>query len=184
MTDQTSANAAESVSCPAALEPPIKRWLIPAIALLGVGVWCLNDAGTIKEPQEWSLKHANDVANYVFNHWGPYVFLPIGALLAIGGWLKAKKMLQADSEGIGYAGRIKTAWSKITKLDASRLSNGYLKLVFDDDNTLLLDSWRLKNFKEMVAFIETHVPEGILPAGKAPETPEADATEDQAGSGE
>ncbi|MDY6913234.1 MAG: hypothetical protein SVT52_02080 [Planctomycetota bacterium] len=147
----------EAVQCAAAKDPAV-RWFIFAAMLIGMGIWCLTDQR--EPPEAWTFKHINPAAGYVLNNiLGPYVFIPAGVLSGLYAILFLRRKLVADAGGIGYADREKIPWSQIKKLDAEKLqSKGFLHLHYGDDKTLTLDSWKLQNFRELVAFVEKHVP--------------------------
>ena len=148
------------VVCPASKEPAVKKFIIAAM-LLGFGVWCYTewDNPKYRKPDDWSLKNINKVAGHVLNHYGPFVLVPAGAIIAIWAALGLRKKLIADSEGVGYAGSEKVPWEKITKLDASRLrSKGVVVLHYGRNRALKLDSYFLRNFCDLVALVENKVP--------------------------
>ena len=160
MTETPENTAPTNVTCPAAKDPAVRTFVMAAM-LVGIGIWCWMDAATgkFKAPEAWDLAHINDAAGYVFNHWTPWVSIPIGLLIALRGFLAMRKVLVADAEGMGYKGAGKLPWDKITALDASRLkSKGILGVEYEGGEKLLLDSWKLQNFRELVGFVEAHSP--------------------------
>ena len=66
-----------------------------------------------------------------------------------------------DELGIGYLGKPKIPWSEVTGLDAAELQDKQiLHLLHNQGQKLTLDGYKLKNFKELVAFVESRVPGG------------------------
>jgi hypothetical protein len=98
----------------------------------------------------------------VFNHYTPYVSIPLGGLFVIVGVRILRRVLVADSAGIGYLGKDKLLWDQIDKLDVSKFkSKGILILLASEGGKtrrLKLDSWKLKNFRDLVVFVEAHAP--------------------------
>jgi len=116
-------------------------------------------SGRYPPPDAWDFEHINDVAGHAFNHFTPWIAIPIGLLLGLRGVMVLRRVLVADADGIGYAGKEKLPWGKITSLDASRLkSKGILTVEHGDGAKLVLDSWKLQNFRELVAFVEANSP--------------------------
>lgn len=140
-------------------EPAVRSFII-ATLLLGFGAWCWFDKASYPPPEAWTVEHINDIATYAMNHWGPFLFVPVGAVfLALGIRHLTRKMV-ADSEGLGYTSGDKILWSNVTAIDASTLKKkGLLKLTYDQGRRLVLDSYKLQNFRELVGFVERHLPE-------------------------
>ncbi len=160
MSDTPETPEPTSVTCTASKDPAVRTFIIAAM-LLGVGIWCWMDAasGKYPPPKAWDLENINDAAGHAFNHWTPWVALPFGLLKAALGFIALKKVLIADAEGIGYKGKDKLAWDKITGLNASQLKDkGILTVEYEGDGKLVLDSWKLENFRDLVGFVESHSP--------------------------
>jgi hypothetical protein len=151
------ASAPQRVECPAAREPAVRRTIVAA-ALIGLGLWCYMDRNKYTRPDDWSLKNVNDVSRYVFNNWGPYAFLPAGVAVLI--WMAAgmRKKLIADEEGIGYDGSEKIAWDEVQKLDARKIQSKGAVTLYTEKRRLVLDSYYLTNFSELMALVEHRVP--------------------------
>jgi hypothetical protein len=157
MNETTETATPGRVECPAARDPAVRELIIAAM-LIGFGVWCWTDRRPA--PDSWTLPNINKVLAYAVNNWGPLVLVPAGALLAGRAALRQRRRLVADAEGIGY-GEKRTPWSQVTLLDATRLkSKGILKLHHGEE-VLVLDSWRLRGFRDLVAFVEQHVPPDV-----------------------
>ena len=147
------------VTCTAAKDTAVRLFIGAAMAL-GAGIYCLYDDIIGKYPYKPFEEDINDWATWAFNHYGPYVFIPMGLILAAFAVRSLTRRLTADEEGIGYAGKAKIPWSEITALDASVLqAKQILTLHHGQDKKLTLDGYKLKNFRDLVAFIEARVPE-------------------------
>jgi hypothetical protein len=159
MNDSPEANAVTEVVCPPTKDPAV-RLFIAAAALIAFGGWCLTDLREV--PAAWDLKHINDVAGYLLNNWGPFVFFPAGLISLVWGILFLRRKCVADGEGIVYAYlcREKIPWDSVTELDASELAEKkILHLRYGEGKSLTLDEWKLQNFKDLVAFVEVRVPQ-------------------------
>jgi len=158
MTETPENTAPTSITCPAAKDPAVRTFIMAAM-LVGIGIWCWMDASNYQYPKPDSDNYLNEYAGYVFNHFTPWFAIPIGAFMALRGVLALRRVLKADAEGMGYAGADKLPWDKITALDASRLkSKGILGVEYEGGRKLVLDSWKLQNFRELVGFVEAHSP--------------------------
>jgi len=159
MNDTSQDSQTEHVECPPTREPAVRAFIFAAL-LMGMGAWCLTDLR--KPPEAWDFKHINEVASYLLNNWGPVVFFPAGLLVAALAVRFLRRKLLADAEGIGYAGADKVAWDQVHELDASKLKDKQILLLrYGQGRKLTLDAWKLQNFRELVAFVEAHVPEGV-----------------------
>lgn len=159
MTEQSTPSASR-VTCKATKDPSVRVFIMAAM-LLGFGIYCFIDAYIKKKypaPEAWDMNHINEAAGYVLNHYLPFLAIPGGLILAIVGLVMLKRVLIADKEGIGYKGKPKLAWDQASDLNASELKDkGILEINYKDGSTLKLDQWKLQNFKELVAFVESHV---------------------------
>jgi len=140
---------------------------IVAAMLLVMGLWCLYDAYVMKNFQYPEDGNVNGVAKYYFNHWGGFMFTIGGLIPLTMGLLFLRRHLVADGEGIDYPGQGKVAWKDVKRLDATDLADkGILRLEYGGDKPLVLDSWKLQNFKALVAFVEAHVPADAIDTGE------------------
>lgn len=152
-----------SVECRATKDPSVRRFILAAI-LLGLGAYCFVDHYVLdKYPYpEDGPSDINAYATYLFNHYGPFVLIPPGIVLVVCGALMLRRRLVADQEGIGYVGKQKVPWTAVRSLDTAKLANkGILRLRYDagdGDKTLVLDSWKLQDFRELVKLVEQKVP--------------------------
>ncbi|MBS3734008.1 MAG: hypothetical protein KGY99_03690 [Phycisphaerae bacterium] len=147
------------ITCPATKDPAV-RLFIGAAMMIGFGVWCWTDLGSFPKPDvPFSIKSINPWSGYLFNHIGAYVLLPLGLVPLLWGIVFLRRRLVADEEGVGYAGREKIAWRQIETVDATKLKDKGILVLHAGKRKLKLDSWKLQNFKELVAFVETHAPD-------------------------
>ena len=151
MNDSVQPEQVGRVECPPTRDPAV-RWFIFAAMLIGFASWCLTDLRP--PPEAWDMKHVNQAAAYLLNNWGPAAFFPLGAVAVVMAVRHLARKLVADETGIGY-GHTRIAWDRFTGLDASLLaSKGILCLEYDGNKRLKLDSWKLRNFKPLVAHVE------------------------------
>ena len=159
------------IECPPAKDPAV-RWFIFAAMMLGFAVYTIYDhyiLGNYPKPDPYAL---NPYLKYLFNHYIPYLLAPLGLISLIAAVRHLMRKLVADTEGIGYAGKGNIPWDRITKLDATRLKEkGILTLEHGQDQKLVLDSWKLQNFRQLVAFIEKKIAQ--QPAADTDETTNA-----------
>jgi hypothetical protein len=164
MTEQARDRQVPSkVVCPAAKDPVVRLFIFAAI-LIGFGIWCFVD-GYLKEgPPREDLKGINQVVTWYLNHVGGIVLPIAGIVPLVWGLLFLRRRLLADEEGLGYAGKEKVPWTAVKSLDTSRLaSKGILTLHYESsgqEGTLVLDGWKLQNFRDLVALVERKVAPG------------------------
>jgi hypothetical protein len=164
---------ADRVECPATREGAV-RWAIFGLVMFGFSIWTIVDhyvLGKFPYPEPYEL---NAYLKYLFNAYIAVILIPLG-IVAIPMMVRAwRRRLVADAEGIGYVGKQKIRWQDVERLDAELLEEkGVVKLYHSGGRKLKLDAWRLRNFKELVGFIEKRV-EGTPAAGELP-SPEGTA---------
>jgi len=139
---------------------PAVRLFIFAAMLLGFGIWLFIDGHVLKKyPYQPFSESINAWSKWALNYLGPFLLVPAGLVVLIRAVAFLRRKLVADKEGIGYAGKEKIPWEQITELDASLLkSKGVLHVHWGKDRKLTLDSWKLEGFRDLVAFVEEHVP--------------------------
>lgn len=161
MADESPAEEVPPVSrveC-APTSDPLVRLFIGAALLLGLAAYCFYDGYmTDKYPYKPMSQDINAYFSWAFNHFAPWLFAPPGVVALWMGLAGMRRRLVADEQGIGYAGKAPIAWSAITRLDASKLQAKGLLYLHHDGGRLVLDSWKLRDFRRLVAFVETHVP--------------------------
>jgi hypothetical protein len=155
---EPQAEPPSSVQCRANRDPAV-RLFITAAMLLAVGVLCYRDKDSWPAPDNWQIKNINAVGGYLLNNFGPFLLIPGGMVAAAWAVVFLRRVLAADGEGIGYVNHEKIAWSQVEKLDAADLkTKGILHLHYGAGRRLTLDSWKLSNFRDLVAIVERHVP--------------------------
>lgn len=160
MNDTTPSTETTQVICPATRDTGI-RLLIMAAMMIGYGLYCFTDWGKSKydAPAAWDMKHINEAARHVLTYYVPFVLIPPGLAVAAFAVRSMRRRLLADAEGIGYAGKDKLPWSAVTRLDASDLADKQiLRIEHGSGQSMVLDGYELQNFKQLVAFVESHVP--------------------------
>ena len=159
MTEQSDqATPPQRVLCPSSTDPVIRMFILAAIPLV-VGVLCFWDGYIVhKYPYKPLSEDLNAYLTWAFNYYLPYPLVPLGLIALVKALLTLTRKLEADETGIGYVGRGKIRWADVTRLDASHLGPKGLLFLHHPGGVLKLDSWKLKNFRELVAFIEARVP--------------------------
>lgn len=166
MNDSATAAVPTSVECRASKDPAV-RLFIGAVALVGFGLYCIYDGYIAKAfdggskypaPEAWDVEHINDVLSYSLNHFGPFVFIPVGLVLAALAFRTLKRFVIANDEGLVVNGRAQVPWSEFTGIDASLLdAKGVLTLQRKGAPGVKLDGYHYRDFRDLVAFIEARV---------------------------
>ena len=144
------------IQCPATKDPIIRLMIFMGMCV-AFTIWCFIDMP--KTPYAPFTEDINKFGYWAANHIPPFFLIPLTIILLVTIIKKKRRVLIADDDGIGYAGKEKIAWSDVTKLDASQLkAKGILLVHYGDEKMLKLDSWRLQNFRDMVAFAESKIP--------------------------
>ena len=158
MNDAPQASETIQVECPPTKDPAV-RWFIFAAMMLGFAAWTIYDhyiMGKYPYPEPYEL---NPYMKYLFNHYAAYLLIPPGLIGVVLGARQLMRKLTADAEGIAY-GRTEVPWDAIKRLDASQLAEkGILVVHYGDGGALKLDSWKCQNFKQLVALVESKVPQ-------------------------
>jgi hypothetical protein len=159
-TDSPSdAAPAGPVRCPATKDTAV-RMLIGAGVAVGFSVWCFIDWANYPRPDEpFSLETLNGYAGWAFNHFLPFILLPLSVVLVVLAFRSLKLVLVADDQGIGYEGKDRIAWSDVTRLDATKLADKQILDLYHAGGKLRLDGLKLQNFKKLVRFVEEKVPD-------------------------
>lgn len=172
----------DRVVCPASKEPSVRMFIFAGM-LLVFGLWCFYDAfiaGAYPYPEDGNI---NKLAGFYFNRVGGIAFPLLGLIPLFRGIALMKLRLVADDEAVGYEGKPRLAWTDVRRLDATDLkSKGILRLQRAAGKPLILDSWKLNNFKALVAFVERHVPADAIdaPPAAAPSAEEPPDTDENA----
>ena len=98
------------------------RLFIGAAMALAFGMWMAYDAYVLGKYPYPVPYNVNDMSKHVFNHYGPFVFIPLGLVLVIWGIAALRRVLVAEGDGLGYRGQAKRPWAEISSVDASRLA--------------------------------------------------------------
>ncbi len=168
MSEKNDTPRQERIECPPARDPAVRLFIMAGM-LLVFGLWCFYDHYIMGHYQYPPDGDVNKLAKYYFNHFGG-IILPLGGLIPlIMGIRFLRRILVADAEGLRYPGNPAIAWKDVKRLDATDLAGkGILRLDCGQAKPLVLDSWKLQNFKALVAFVERHVPADSIDAGQAP----------------
>ena len=158
MTEQTSGR--ERIECPPTKDVWVRKFIYAAL-LLAVSVWCVIDRQHFPKPDEpLGFPNLNKWAGYWLNHFGPFVLAPLAGWLVYRGLKLRQRNLIADGQGIGYINEPRIAWSDVKKLDTSVFDEKQiLYLVHGEGKRFKLDALAFQRFKELVAFVEAHVPD-------------------------
>ena len=172
--DETTPTPDKQILCPTSRDS-VFRLLIIGVALVGFGIWCMFDQ---RDHVPFSMKNINAWGKWATNFYCAIICPILGVTMLIWASLILRRKLLADGQGIGYLGKEKIPWSDVTGLDASNLEDKQiLHLLHGQDQKLTLDGYKLKNFKELVAFVESCVPGGTEQTAAAEPSTE-DAPED------
>jgi len=175
MNDITQGSTATQVTCPPAWDL-LLRPAILAVALLSFGVWCMTDQ---RPAETFSIENINPWGSWAMNFYGQFLFTALGLTAAFFTVRILRRKLIADSQGVGFVGKDKVLWSDVTGLDASELKEKQiLYLLRGSGEKYALDGFNLRNFRDLVAFVEAHVPQPATTEAPPAETP-ADSTPDK-----
>jgi hypothetical protein len=162
MTENSGGQPVARVECRASNDPFVRKLIVVAM-ILGAAAWMIEDhyvAGNY-----WKRDDFNDNLSFLFNHYLPYLLVPLGLLLLGRALFQHSRRLVADEKGIGFAGKEPIAWDRIARIDATLLGpKGLLILHYLQDGqdkvekTLKLDSYNFRDFRDIVALAERHVP--------------------------
>ena len=170
MTENTSETQPNQVLCPASRDVAVRTFIIGG-ALIAFGLWCMAD----QRPYKPLSEDINAWGSWATNFYGAVICPIVGVAAVICGIRSMRRKLIADPQGIGYAGKQQIAWSSATGLDVSKFKDKQiLYLLHGQDQRLKLDGYKLRNFKELVAFVEARVPQGAPEQGT--ETPPDEQT--------
>ncbi len=155
----SQAQAPQKVVCPGNKESVVRYFIITAI-FLGASIWCVLDWHKYPKPDEpFGTETLNAYFEWAFNHFLPFIAIPISLLFAAKAIKTLKMQVVADQEGISK-GAVRIAWPDINRLDASRLpKKQILDLYYGQDKRLRLHGIHLVNWKPLVALIDQKVPE-------------------------
>jgi hypothetical protein len=156
MSEASAGQETTRIEAPSSSDPFIRKMII-ALVVLGFGIYTIIDhyfLGNFKDDPDFNLH-----MKFLFNHYIPYLLVPMGLAILVLAMILRSRRLQADGNGIGYAGKPRIAWNEITKVDATLLAEkGLLTIFYGQGKKWKLDSYNFRNFKAVVAFLEKHVP--------------------------
>jgi hypothetical protein len=148
----------QRVEARAAKDPAVRMFIFAAM-LLGFGIWFFLDGHVHnKYPYTPFSESVNAWSKWALNYLGPFVLIPAGLVVVVWGVLFLRRVLVADQDGIGYAGKEKILWDQIARADASRLQSKGILYLHSEGKKLTLDSWKLQDFRNLIAFVENHIP--------------------------
>ena len=152
--------APEKIECRSTKDPAIRVFIIAAM-FLGFGGYCFMDTHILgKYPYApFSMENLNKWSSWVLNYCGPFVFIPAGMIFLIVGILFVRRRLVADQDGIGYVGKTKLKWGDVSQLDAKRLKSKGIIALDHEGGKLVLDSYKLTDFKNLLKLIEQKIPQ-------------------------
>ena len=173
MSDDAN-NKSKTITCPADRDPGVRLLIAAALCVAGV-VYCLLTPEP-KPEGPLATKTANEYAKWWLYIYGPWV-LGAGAVFLAGyAAMVFRRLIVADDEAITVNRKRRLAWSQFVGLDAGELKDkGRLTLRVADGDDVVLDKYKYKNFKELVALVETKV--SISPGDGPAEAAEADGGE-------
>jgi len=131
------------------------------------------------------MKNINDWGTWALNFYGQFIFTALGLVALFFTIRILRRKLVADEQGVGFVGKERILWSDVTGLDATELKDKQILYVLHGSvGRYPLDGFNLRNFRELVDFVETHVPQPAAtapPADDAPDQtpPPADDASDQ-----
>jgi hypothetical protein len=158
-TWESDSTSPQRVECRASREPAVRKIIVAAM-LMGMAAVCFADRNNWPRPEanEWNWDNPSKVAGYVANNWGPWLMFPLGVAILAWALLGLRRKLLADESGIGYVGGRKIAWSQVDQLDARKLQSKGFVVLRAAGRRMVLDSYHLTNFREMMSLVERQVP--------------------------
>ncbi len=146
----------EAVECLAAKDPPF-RLLLVTIMLLGFGVYSYWDAYyAVDDKGEKKYTVEKSAGDYYFNVVCGYLFPPLGIAAGAWGAHMLRRRFVADQEGLGFEGKDIVPWGDVVKL--VKRDRGLLDVHYKTDGSkgkLTLDSWKLKNYDDLILLVES-----------------------------
>ncbi len=177
MNDTTEGSTVSRVVCPAVLDLAI-RPLVLAVALVAFGIWCAMD----QQPHKPLSEDMNAWLTWAMNFYGQFGFPALGLIPLYFGIRALRRKMIADEQGVGFEGKEKIAWSSVTGLDAGELqSKQILVLLHGDGQRYTIDGFDLRkdSFRQLVDFVEAHVPQTEPEPAPQPEAEAPPAEADQ-----
>ena len=159
MSEQTNGQD-QRIECPPTKDVWMRKFIWAGL-LVALSLWCVLDRRKYPHPdQPLSFPTFDKYVGYWLNHYGPFLFVPLAGWFVYRGRKLQRHVLIADAQGIGYVDEPRLAWSDVKKLDTSVFDEKQiLYLAHGEARRFKLDALALQRFKELVAFVETHVPD-------------------------
>jgi hypothetical protein len=150
--------APEKVTCPGNRESVVRYFIMTAI-FLGFSAWCIYDWQNYPKPDApFGSDTINEYFGWAFNHFLPFILIPLGLITAAKGIKTLKTQVVADQEGIAV-GATRIPWSGVERLDASQLPKKQILDLYHGGKRLRLHGMNLVNWKPLVALIDRKVPD-------------------------
>jgi hypothetical protein len=173
MSDDAN-NKSKSIECPADRDPAVRLLIAAGLCVAGI-VYCLLTPEP-KPEGPLATKTANEYAKWWLYIYGPWVLGVLTVFLAGYAAMVLRRRIVADDEAITINRKRRVAWSQFVGLDAAELKDkGRLTLRVADGDDVVLDRYKYKNFKELVALVEKKV--SASPGAGPAEADEADGGE-------
>jgi hypothetical protein len=151
--------APEKIECRSTKDPAIRVFILAAM-FLGFGGYSVFETQHMgKYPYAPLAEDLNAWFSWLLNYCGPFVFIPVGVIFLIIGILYIRRRLVADQDGIGYVGKTKLKWDDVSQLDAKRLKSKGIIALDHEGGKLVLDSYKLTDFKNLLKLIEQKIPQ-------------------------
>ena len=149
----------ESIECKGSTEHAVRILIVTAMCL-GFCIFCIYDLYfTTKYPYVPLGEDTNAFSSWAFNFVGMIILTPLSLIFSFFAIRALTRKVQADAAGIGYARKKKILWADVTQLDASKLSSKQILVLHAGDTQLVLDGYKLMEFKTIVDFVESHIPD-------------------------
>ena len=139
-----------------ARDPAVRAFAVAAM-LIGFGIYCMLDYKNY--PYVPLSESLDKFFTWALNWYGQFVFTAVGAVFAVWAGVHLSRTVVADEEGIGNAGGLQLKWQDVESVDASKLQSKQILRLNYSDGSIKLYGWRRQNFRELVAFIDAHLPD-------------------------
>lgn len=136
--------------------------LFGLVLVLAFGIWCGYD-GWLNEDYQPGGKKEN---NRLFSQ-AAAIACGVGVLVLVGWFARASRTrVVADDDGIDVNGKIRIAWSELTKADDSKYDKGLVRLYYEhggQKREYLVDSYATNRFDEFLDEVSRHRPDVLAP---------------------
>ena len=161
MEQTTNQSEAASITCLPGKDRAVRHFAV-CLGMIAVSLYCWYEVFVMGRYPYVSLSvDLSDFLYWVTNTILPFFLLPVALVWLVLTIRYRMQVLVADGRGIGYRNKPAIEWGDIARIDATRLRKGFLDVYYGQDGQekLVLDSWKLQNFRALVGFIEQHVPQ-------------------------